>query len=166
MGTLNLCRCRITTMPGAAVLCCALLVLMTGCAASSGARLDWSKQVFDDFAAGRVLDAHVYYTTGLQNAPDAILGVSRDYVLVSDRWRERDMTPELLRRLVGGMDIEFGQAEAGLIGASVLGEDGERVGVWYSAVGVATVEMLGGNKVRINPPLTPMVDLLRDSNKS
>jgi hypothetical protein len=139
----------------------AMVTALAGCATSTGARLDRSGQVLNDFRNARVLPDHRYYTTGPQGAPNAILGVSSAYTLVSDRWTEREMTPDLLRRLVFRMNTEFLATEAGLLGAYVLGPEGERIGVWYSAVGITTVVMLGEGKVRIDPPLTPAINRLR-----
>jgi hypothetical protein len=139
----------------------AVLAAIAGCAAGTGARLDRSLQVLNDFRAARVLPDHRYYTTGPQNSPNAILGVSTAYTLISDRWTEREMTPELLRRLVGSMDTEFLSTVSGLLGASVLGPEREQIGVWYSGVGFTTVVMLGDREVRIDPPLNSEIQQLR-----
>jgi hypothetical protein len=138
-----------------------LLAVVAGCAAGTGARLDRSLEVLNDFRAARVLPDHRYYTTGPPGSPNAILGVSTDYTLVSDRWAEKEMTPELLRRLVGRMNTQFLSTASGLIGASVLGPEGERIGVWYSGVGITTVVMLGESSVRIDPPMTAAIERLR-----
>lgn len=154
-------RNHLGTRPAAALFGMVLLAVVAGCAAGTGARLDRSLEVLNDFRAARVLPDHRYYTTGPPGAPNAILGVSTDYTLVSDRWTEREMTPELLRRLVGRMNTEFLSTVSGLIGASVLGPGGERIGVWYSGVGITTVVMLGDSSVRIDPPMTAAIERLR-----
>jgi hypothetical protein len=143
------------------VFVCAVLAAIAGCAAGNGARLDRNLQVLNDFMAARVLPDHSYYTTGPPSAPNAILGVSTDYTLVSERWTERDMTPELLRRLVGRMNTEFRSTASGLLGAHVLDPEGEKIGVWYSGVGITAVVMLGDGSVRIDPPLEAAVQQLR-----
>lgn len=138
-----------------------LLVIIAGCAGPR-AGLDRSQQVFDDYAAGKVLEGHVYYTTGPQNAPDGILGVSRGYTLVSERWKEREVDPQSLLHLVNNMNREFGSPTSGLVGAYVLSAEGDQIGVWYSGVALTTVEMLGDGKVRIDPPNPAAVMQLRD----
>ena len=154
-------KCFVNGM-AVAVLGFVILAVIAGCAAGTGARLDRSLEVLNDFMAARVLPDHRYYTTGPQGAPDAILGVSTDYTLVSDRWTGKEMTPELLRRLVGRMNTEFLSPVVGLLGAHVLGPEGQRIGVWYSGVGLTTVVMLNEKEVRIDPPLTAAVNQLRD----
>ena len=138
-----------------------LLVIVAGCAGPR-AGLDRSQRVFDDYAAGKVLEGHVYYTTGPQQAPDAILGVSRSYTLQSERWVERNLDAQSLLRLVRSMDREFGSPVSGLVGAGVLSAEGDQIGVWYSAIALTTVEMLGDGKVRIDPPNPAAVMQLRD----
>lgn len=145
----------------AVILLLAAATVIGGCA-TPRAGLDRSQQVFEDYSAGKVLDGHVYYTTGPEQAPDAILGVSRNYTLVSERWKERQVDPQSLLRLVKNMDREFGSPTSGLIGARVLDAKGEQIGVWYSGVALTGVEMQGDGKVRIDPPNPAAVMQLRD----
>jgi len=140
------------------------LAFLGACATSPRAGLDRSQQVFSDFMGGRVAAEHVYYTTGPQNAPDAILGVSQGYALQSERWTKREMTDDILREMVGRMNIEFNATSSGLIGAYVLDEEGRQIGLWYSAVGLTTVQMLSDTEVRIDPPLTAAINQLRDQS--
>ena len=140
------------------------LAFVGACATTPRAGLDRNHQVFSDFMDGRVAAEHTYYTTGPQNAPDAILAVSRKYTLKSERWAKREMTDDILREMVGRVNIEFNATTAGLIGAYVLDEKGRQIGLWYSAVGITTVEMLSDTEVRIDPPLTAAINQLRDQS--
>jgi hypothetical protein len=144
------------------VLSLAVLVFAGACATTPRTGLDRSQQVFEDYMAGRVSAEHIYYTTGPQNAPDAILAVSRKYTLRSERWAKREMTEATLREMVGSMNVEFNATSSGLIGAYVVDEKGKQIGLWYSAVGLTTVEMLSDTEVRIDPPLTAAINQLRD----
>jgi hypothetical protein len=146
----------------AVILGLTLPALIGGCAAGSRARLERSQQVYQDFMAGNVLPGHRYYTTGPQSAPDAILGVSDKYTLKSERWTEREFSPQVLKELVGRMNTDFKSPVAGLLGAYVQGPEGQRIGVWYSGVGITTVELLSETEVRIDPPLTAAINQLKD----
>jgi hypothetical protein len=130
-----------------------VVLLQVGCAAGSYGRLDMSSEVLRDFTAGIILPAHRYYTSGGENTPIAIIGVSEDFTLVTERWKERTMSPDLLRKLVRSMAAEYGTIEAGLVGSTIVNDQGERIGVWYSSESTSTVEILGGKKVRVNPPV-------------
>ena len=119
-----------------------LMAVTSGCATHSGARLDRSKEVLDNFRSFTVLPGYRYYTSGPGNTPDAILGIASGYTLKSEVWKETKMTPDLLKRHVLQMNNLFSAEETGLIGASVLNDMGEQVGIWYSAVGLTTVDVL------------------------
>lgn len=141
------------------VLLAALFV--AGCAAGSGARLDRSGEVLRDFLSGRVLEGYTYYTTGMQNNPDAILAIAPGYSLKTGRWLKREMTPQLLRQMVGEMNATYNATISGLLGSSVLSEEGETIGVWYSALGQTTVEMISATEVRVSPPSAIAIDELQ-----
>ena len=129
-----------------------MMAAIAGCAAGSGARLDRSQEVLDGFMAGTVLPGYTYYTTGMENNPDAILGVKDGITLKTERWKARKMTGELLKQMVGEMDSAYAMAGAGLLGSAVLNDQGEQIGVWYSPVGMTTVEMITATEVRVSPP--------------
>lgn len=147
------------------VLGLALPMLIAGCAAGSGARLDRSGQVLKDFLSGQVLEGYRYYTTGMQNNPDAILGIAPGYTLKTDRWLKGEMTPQALRQMVGEMNAMYNATTFGLLGSYVLDDKGERIGVWYSALGWTTVEMTGAREVRVSPPSAPQLDKLQGGNR-
>jgi len=140
------------TAKAAVLLAAFMIAVIAGCAAGSGARLDRSHEVLKGFMAGTVLPGYSYYTTGMENNPDAIVGIKGGITLKTERWRERKMTEQLLRQMVGEMDTTYAATGAGLLGSAILNDQGEQIGVWYSPVGVTTVEMLGATEVRVSPP--------------
>ena len=82
----------------------------------------------------------------------------RQFTLVTERWRERAMTPELLRKLAYSMAEEHGSVEAGLVGSTILDQKGERLGVWYAPVPTSTVKILGEKEIRVDPPVLKDMD--------
>ena len=139
----------------------ALPAVITACATGSGARLDRSKEVLDSFLAGTVLPGYRYYTSGPGNTPDAILGIKEGYTLKSEVWEETKMTPELLKRQVRQMNNLFDAEETGLLGSYVVNEQGEQVGIWYSALGMTQVEMTGPKEITVDPPNRLAIDQLK-----
>lgn len=131
----------------------AVAMVFAGCATGSNARLARSQSVFESYQGARVEPMHRYYTTGVENNPDAILALDNAYTLKTERWKEREITPDLLRQLVGRMDDEFAAVGAGLFGMEVLDDEGKTIGNWYSAVDITRVEMLSATEVRVSPPL-------------
>lgn len=130
-----------------------VLVLIGGCAAGTWGRLDTSSEVRSDFMGGKVLPAHRYYTTGPEGTPNAIIGIAEEFTLVTERWRERTMTSELLGNLTFQMAIEYGSPEEGFMGSTIVDQNGEPIGVWYSPVSTTVVKILGEKKVRVDPPV-------------
>ena len=129
-----------------------LVAAVIGGCAAGGARLDRSQEAFKAFNSGQVTPGYRYYTTGMENNPDAILGLSEEYTLKTERWRKREMTPEFLSRLVGQMNSHYGASSAGLLGSNVLNDEGEVIGVWYSIIGQTAVTMVGDREVVVSPP--------------
>lgn len=140
-------------------------LLVAGCAAGSAARLDRSGEVLKDFLSGRVLEGYTYYTTGMQNNPDAILAIAPGTTLRTERWLKREMTPQLLRRMVGEMNATYNATASGLLGSTVLNGEGEAIGVWYSALGQTTVEMISDTEVRVSPPSVMAIEKLQGGSK-
>ena len=136
------------------------LALIVGCATGTWGRLDMSSEVRRDFMEGKVLPAHRYYTSGGENTPIAIIGISEEFTLVTERWREREMTPELLRKLVYSMSEEYGSVEAGLVGSTIVDQKGGPIGVWYAPVPTSTVKILGEKEIEVYPPVLKDMDRL------
>jgi len=129
-----------------------LLFLLCSCAASNYGKLQPSPEItkiFDDY---RILSDHSYYYSGLQGVPDAIVGIQSNYSLKSKRWQPVDLTSLSLRKWVDRMTYVHMVTPRG---ALILGPDGNRIGVWYSARHQATVRVEQGNRVVIVPPLPP-----------
>jgi hypothetical protein len=144
----------------AAVIGVLVMAVITVCAAGSSARLDRSKEVLNGFLAGTVLPGYTYYTTGVENNPDAILGIKEGITLKTGRWKEREITEQFLRRMVGAMNSTYSAVSFGLLGSAVLNDQGEQIGVWYSPAGTTTVEMLGPTEVRVSPPSAVQIQRL------
>ena len=147
---------------GSRFLTAVLAFYLSGCA-GTGARLDRSREVYEAFAGAKVLPGYRYYTAGPQNTPDAILGVGTSYTLTGEQWTEREMTPDLLRKTVWLMDdLYSGTASGvGLFGSWVVSETGDRVGIWYSAVGTTTVTVGSGGEISVAAPNAVVIDQLR-----
>ena len=131
---------------------------ISGCATSpgsgsgDGARIEYNKEVLDQFMAATILPGHRYYTTGVPNNPDAILGLKKDYTLQTDRWKERNLDSQQLRQLVGMMNDTYGVVQVGVAGCDVFNDKNEKIGVWYAATVRSNVEMVGDMAVTVNPP--------------
>jgi hypothetical protein len=143
-------------LPVAAALALAL-VAAAGCAGRYGSILRDTgvERVFD---TGEVLPGHRYYTTGSDTMPDAILALRGDRPLRSDLWREVEMTPATLARLVDRMR---GTRDVGPYGYAVLDDRGARIGAWFSFFRPVSAKILDDGGVIVAPPVSTGEDPLR-----
>ena len=128
------------------------LLTLAGCAANSGARLQRNQEAFDSFMGRKVLPGYRYYTIGPGETPDAIVGIRDGIRLSGGNWTERKMTTDLLDNLVRQMNDLYGAVKIGLAGSDIVGDDGERIGIWYSAIATTQVNMVSPTEVSITPP--------------
>jgi hypothetical protein len=95
----------------------------------------------------------VYYTSGPDVCPRAVIGIDRRYDLASDLWKKRDFTAETFREIVQSMQGDALSTMQMLHGFEILDQQGRRIGTWFSVLDVrTTIKMLKDNRVRIDPP--------------
>lgn len=109
------------------------LLLISGCASSShrfGKMIsdDRVKQSFESFA---VDPAYTYYYYGQRTFPQAVVGISKGYVLASEDWRPIDLTTGQLRDWIWLYAHRL-PTDLKSYGSTILGPDGKPAGVWYS----------------------------------
>jgi len=135
-----------------AVIGLSLLFLLCSCASSNYGKLETSQEVTKIFDNYQILSDHLYYYSGMQGIPDAIVGIHSNYLLKSKMWQQVDFSSFLLRKLVERMGYVHMITPRG---AWILGPDGNRIGVWYSARYQTTVRVGQGNQLAIAPPPPP-----------
>ena len=129
-----------------------LLFLLCSCTTSNYGKLQPSPEITKIFDDNRILSDHSYYYSGLQGVPDAIVGIHSGYSLKSKMWQQIDFSSFLLRKLVERMGYVHMITPRG---AWILGPDGNRIGVWYSARHQTAVRVGQDNRVAIAPPPPP-----------
>jgi len=135
-----------------AVIGLGLFFLLCSCANSNYGKLEATQEstkIFDNY---QILSDHSYYYSGLHGVPDAIVGIHSSYSLKSKMWQQVDFSSLLLRKWVDRMSYVHAVTPRG---AWILGPDGNRIGVWYSARHQTTVRVEQGNRVVIVPPPPP-----------
>jgi hypothetical protein len=135
-----------------AVIGLGLLFLLGSCATSNYGKLQSSHEITKMFDNYQILSDHLYYFSGLQGVPDAIIGIHSNYSLDSKVWQQVDFTPLLLKKWADRMTYVHLVKPRG---AWILGPDGNRIGIWYAARHQATIRVEKGNRVVIVPPLPP-----------
>jgi hypothetical protein len=135
-----------------AVIGLGLLFLLCSCTTSNYGKLQSSHEISKMFDNYQILSDHLYYYSGLQGVPDAIIGIHSNYSLDSKAWQQVDLTSLLLKKWAYRMTYVHLVKPRG---AWILGPDGHRIGIWYAARHQATVRVEKGNRVVIVPPLPP-----------
>jgi hypothetical protein len=116
-------------------------------------KIEANKDVTDSFQSYSVKENLKYYTSGPDSVPHAIIGVDERYVLVSTLWKERDLSPKIMKALVGNMKSKAREHGSMLFGFDILDNRGNDIGDRYSILSLrTTVKILGGNEIAISTP--------------
>jgi hypothetical protein len=102
------------------------------------------------FQSHQVLPEYRYYFHGSATKPNVIMGIDRNYTLVTRLWKEvPDLTPEQLKRWIDQILAFLPPVRT--YGAYILGPSGEQVGIWYSPYPDAPVRVQPDKRVEIIP---------------
>jgi len=147
--------------------CVLLLLVICGCAAnlySNYGEIRPNKgvtQAFDNYEVNPNLN---YYISGSDVCPNAIIGLSREYTLVSDLWKKTEFTAGTFKEVIQFMNDETSQYREELFGFDILDDKGNDIGDWYSILSARTaVKMMGDKKVII---YTPPLDIYREDGEN
>ena len=101
----------------------------------------------------------IYYSSGSDVYPHALIGIDRCFHLVSDLWKQRDFDPITFRDTIRNMQNRALSTMETLHGFEIVDQQVRRIGTWFSVLDVrTTVKMLKDNQVRVDtPPLSPEI---------
>ncbi|MGD8993384.1 MAG: hypothetical protein PVI00_18135 [Desulfobacterales bacterium] len=138
-----------------AIFCLNLVGLVCSCSTSTNyGRLQSSNDITQLFEKAQVLSDHTYYYSGLQGVPDAIIGIHPNYSLQAKLWQQVDFSHLSLKKWTVRMDYVQLVAPRG---AWILGPNGDRLGIWYSAERQTSVRLDRENRLVIAPPHPPQL---------
>lgn len=132
---------------------------LTGCMENFG-RLKINKEIGDTFDAGRVLPEYTYYYNGNVSRPYAIVGLRNDFTIKSDTWKKIDNPEKRLQKLV---DFLYDNRSRNPYGATILGPDGQPIGIWYSSIRSVSIEVKRDSRTVVIIPDRPS---LHDDSRS
>ncbi|HEX7538880.1 MAG TPA: hypothetical protein VF358_01125 [Syntrophales bacterium] len=101
-----------------------------------------------------------YWFSGPESQPITIIGVEKRFRFDSaDHWMRGNEAEESLKRLITGMQSGALQRNRNLRGFEIVDQRGERIGEWYSTVGIqAVIKRTGIDSVEIWPPSPDKVE--------
>ena len=113
-----------------------------------------SETVTASFESHRQVPDLDYWFSGPESHPLTIIGVEKRFRFDSaQHWMKVGPEGESLQRLIEGMRSGALQVNRNLRGFEMVDQRGERIGEWYSAVGVqAVIKRTGIDSVEIFPP--------------
>jgi len=112
-----------------------------------------SKEVTRAFEACEVSPGVVYYTSGPDEFPNAIIGINEDWTLATDVWKKREFTPETMKEIVENMRQRASVLVLPLQGFVIVDNRNFPLGTWYSLMEARTrVKMAGERQAVVFPP--------------
>jgi len=118
-----------------------ILTVLSGCSMSNYGQLKSNKETTQAFESYQILQNHKYYYRGTYSRPLAVVGIKEDYELNSKLWVEIDLKSNDLRTLIDKISLQGTGSTTHPWGFIILDHSGRDVGVWYSAIRAAAVEI-------------------------
>jgi len=128
---------------------------MAGCAGTGKQKgLVYNANVKKAFETYQISPNHAYYYSGPDAAPNAVIGIQKEYLLKSEFWKPVELTQKLLKKWLDyrgprdGFDLTNN-------GSDIMAPDGRQIGIWYSVKDWrdwATVEIIDEKTFRVSPP--------------
>lgn len=137
--------------------CMVLLFMMTGCVSEKSrfAVLRHDDQVKQAFEQFRLPEGYKFYCFGSVSHPEAVIGISKEFVLESSLWQPVELTGPMLHEWIwiyaNRIDGDMRQ-----FGSNIVGPNKEHIGIWYSLKDWkqwARIELTDGNTVKIGSPI-------------
>jgi len=164
-------RVMVKSLPHFQVLAMAAVVglLGWGCAAyGSMGHLHPDRAVKRMFESGTVSEEYNYYYSGADARPRAIIGIQKDYQLVSKLWKPVNLTQEQLSDWINWRGPRLGYDQS-RNGSKILDDQGNPIGIWYANRDwrdYTTIKMLGDHRVSVTTPLQYNIDNMHDLNRN
>ena len=125
----------------AIVLFSSVLIALSGCSMSNYGKLKSTPEVTRAFEAYQILPDHKYYYRGTYSRPFVIAGINENFELNSKLWVGIDPKSKDFRTLIDRISLQGSGSTTQPWGFTILERSGNDVGVWYSAISAAAVEI-------------------------
>jgi hypothetical protein len=131
-----------------------LSFFFSGCAAPKNrGSLQIDRELEKIFLSYQVLPDYNYYTTGGYDKPNAILGVHKDYQMVTDFWISiPNVNSAQIEKWIRTIDPEDRSPGNSYYAYYILDPEGNQVGFWYSIENHTVIKFLEENKIDVYPP--------------
>ena len=137
----------------AIILFAMISISLSGCSMSGYGRLRSNKEAAQAFVTYQILPNHKYYYRGTYSRPFVIVGINENYTLNSKLWVQIDPGSEDFRLLIDRVALQGSGSTIEPWGFIILDHSGNDVGVWYSAIRAAAVEINENGQIANLSPL-------------
>jgi len=120
-----------------------LLMGFAGCSFKYG-NFKMDQEVLHAFENNTVNSEYKYYANYQHNETYAIIGIESKYKLESKMWHEIEPDTEDFEKFVSRIWADYGRYK---YGANIYDPNGNKVGVWYSAIFGKAVKFLDDNQI-------------------
>ena len=117
-------------------------------------KLRRDKELTRAFEKHTLSNGFTYFYYGRDNMPYAIIGIGSEYTLKSELWRTVDFQTERFKKMVAWIWTDHNYTP---YGAYMLGPGGKKVGIWYSSINHATVDVNETQKTIVVIPDKPFL---------
>ena len=118
-----------------------VLTALSGCTMSNYGKLKSTPEVKQSFETYQILPNHKYYYRGVKSRPTVIVGINKNYELNLKMWVQIDPESEDFRMIIDRVSLQGMGGAYEPWGFRILDAAGNDVGVWYSAIRAAAVEI-------------------------
>jgi hypothetical protein len=118
-----------------------ILTTLSGCAMSNYGKLESNPEIKQAFATYQILPNHKYYFRGVKSRPTVIVGINENYELNLKMWVQIDPESEDFRLIIDRVSLQGMGGTVEPWGFRILDAAGNDVGVWYSALSNAAVQI-------------------------
>lgn len=150
MIPLNIFRARLFP---AIVLSFIIMFVLSGCAVSNYGKLKSDQDIAHAFQAYQILPGHQYYYRGTFSRPIVVAGIKEKFELNSKLWVKIDTQSPDFRTLIDRISLQGTGTTVQPWGFTIQDKSGHDVGVWYSAIRAAAVEINDNNQIVNLSPL-------------
>ena len=137
----------------AIVLPLTILAILTGCTAGNYGQLKSNPEARRAFEDYQILPNHKYYFRGSYNSPMAIVGIKDNYQLNLKLWVVIDPQSENFHKLIDKVSIQASGSTAHTWGFTIIDQAGNDIGIWYSAIRAATIQVDENNQIVMLSPI-------------
>ena len=129
-----------------------MIITSSFATASQRGKLERSRDLQKQIESSQVLPDHKYYYSGGAGKPSAILGIHKDYQLVTGQWQSVQISSEQLKKWMSQISPDTTMGAGGYAAFYIIAPDGKKAGFWYSFQSMTTVKFSGGNSIEVYPP--------------